>query len=95
VLGEFIGAAGENSGGAPAGGGGAAESPTTGTPDGQWIAAFRRDLERLAGAQGLPFRDLTDALPPEDFITSNHLHDRNHKRMAELLADHIAAEMER
>lgn len=62
---------------------------------GHWIAAFRRDLARLAGEHGLPFRDLTEALPPEDFITSNHLQDRNHKRMAELLADHIAAEMER
>ena len=63
--------------------------------EGPWIAAFRRDLERLASEAGLPFLDLTEALPPEDFITSNHLHDRNHMRMAELLADHIAAEMER
>jgi hypothetical protein len=66
-----------------------------GTPDGPWIARFREDLGRFCAAQGLPFRDLTDALPSEDFITSNHLHDRNHRRMAELLADHIAAEMER
>lgn len=65
------------------------------TPDGKWIAAFRRDLERLAGERNLPFRDLTLALPPQDFITSNHMHDRNHRRMAEWLADHIAAEMEK
>lgn len=65
------------------------------TREGRWIARFREDLGRFSEEQGLPFRDLTDALPPEDFITSNHLHDRNHRRMAELLADHIAAEMEK
>lgn len=70
-------------------------SDFAGTPDGEWIAAFRRDLARLADERGLPFRDLTGALPPQDFITSNHLHDRNHRRMAELLADHIAAELEK
>jgi hypothetical protein len=62
------------------------------TPDGAWVAAFRRDAARLAGENGLPFRDLTTALPPADFITSNHFHDRNHRRLAEWLADHIAAE---
>ena len=67
-------------------------SDFAGTPDGEWIAAFRRDLERLAGENDLPFLDLTTALPADDFITSNHLHDRNHRRMAELLADRIAAE---
>ena len=61
-------------------------------PEGAWIAAFRRDAARLAAEHGLPFRDLTTALPPDDFITSNHFHDRNHRRMAELLADHVAAE---
>ena len=61
-------------------------------PEGAWIAAFRRDAARLAAERGLPFRDLTTALPPDDFITSNHFHDRNHRRMAELLADHVAAE---
>ena len=70
-------------------------SDFAGTPDGEWIAAFRRDLARLADERGLPFRDLTATLPPQDFITSNHLHDRNHRRMAELLADHVAAEMEK
>ena len=62
--------------------------------EGAWIEVFRRDLERMTGELGLPYRDLTHALPPDGFITSNHLHDRNHRRMAELLADHIAAEME-
>lgn len=70
-------------------------SDFAGTPDGDWIAAFRRDLARLAGEQSLPFQDLTDALPPDDFITSNHLHDRNHRRLAALLADYVAAEMEK
>ena len=65
------------------------------TAEGVWIARFREDLKRLSARRSLPFRDLTHALPPEDFITSNHLHDRNHRRMAELLADHIAAEMEK
>jgi hypothetical protein len=63
--------------------------------EGPWIAAFRRDLAEFSAARGLPFRDLTDALDPEFFITSNHLHARNHRRLAELLADHIAAETER
>ena len=70
-------------------------SDFAGTPDGEWIAAFRRDLARLAGERGLPFADLTATLPPQDFITSNHMHDRNHRRMAEWLADHVAAEMEK
>ena len=70
-------------------------SDFAGTPDGEWIAAFRRDLARLAGERGLPFADLTATLPPQDFITSNHMHDRNHRRMAEWLADRVAAEMEK
>jgi hypothetical protein len=58
-----------------------------------WVEAFQRDLERLTQELDLPYWDMTDALPPEDFITSNHFHDRNQKRMAELLAGRIAAEM--
>ncbi len=65
------------------------------SPKGAWIDAFRGDLQRLSAARGLPFWDLTEALPPEDFITSSHLQDGNHKRLAELLADRIAAEMEK
>ncbi len=65
-----------------------------GTPDGDWIAAFRRDLARLASERNLPFEDLTNRLPAEDFITSNHFHDRNHRRMAEWLAERIAVETE-
>lgn len=65
-----------------------------GTPDGEWIAAFRRDLARLASERNLPFEDLTNRLPAEDFITSNHFHDRNHRRMAEWLAERIAVETE-
>ena len=61
--------------------------------EGPWVAAFRADLKRLAGEAGLPFWDLTEQLPPEDFITSNHLQDRNHKRMAALLEERIASEM--
>ena len=63
------------------------------TPTGPWIAAFRKDLARLTAELDLPFRDWTDALPPEDFITSNHFHDRNQKRMADLIERHIAGEM--
>ena len=63
--------------------------------EGPWIAAFREDLARLAAEKGLPFWDLTLALAPEDFITSNHLHDRGHRKLAGLLADRIAAEMEK
>ena len=66
-------------------------SDFAGTPDGNWIAAFRRDLARLAAERGLPFEDLTGLLPADGFITSNHFHDRNHRRMAEWLADRIAA----
>ena len=61
--------------------------------EGPWIRRFRDDLRRMSAERGLPFEDLTDALPPEDFITSNHFHDRNHRRMAELLVERIAAEM--
>lgn len=61
--------------------------------EGPWVAAFREDLKRLAGEAGLPFWDLTEVLPPEDFITSNHLQDRNHKQMAALLEERIALEM--
>ncbi len=49
---------------------------------------------RLTAETGLPCWDLTEALPPEDFITSSHFRDRNHMRMAELLADRIATDME-
>ena len=56
-------------------------------------AARLRFYERLADEAGLPFWDLTELLPPEDFITSNHLQDRNHKRMAALLEERIASEM--
>jgi len=64
-----------------------------GTAEGPWVAAFRKDLGEISREVGLPFWDLTEALPPEDFITSNHLQDRNHKRMAELLEARIASEM--
>jgi len=63
------------------------------TPDGAWVAAFRKDVAALTQELDLPFRDMTDALPPEDFITSNHFQDRNQKRMATLLESYIAAEM--
>ena len=62
--------------------------------EGPWIAAFRRDLARICAREGLAFWDMTDELPAKDFITSNHFHARNHQRMAERLADYIAAEME-
>lgn len=70
------------------------QSDFSDTGEGPWIAAFRQDIQRLSAARGLPFWDMTGELPPEYYITSNHLHPRNHKRMAELLADRIAAEME-
>jgi len=63
------------------------------TQMGPWIEAFRKDLACLTQELNLPFWDMTELLPPEDFITSNHFHDRNQKRMAILLEGRIAAEM--
>lgn len=68
-------------------------SNLAGAGEGPWVAAFRKDLEQLSGEAGLPFWDMTEALPPEDFLNSSHLQDRNHKRMAVLLEERIAAEM--
>ena len=62
---------------------------------GRWISRFRVDLENFSSGHGLDFWDMTEALEPEDFISGNHLSPRGHWRMAELLADRIAAEMER
>ncbi len=93
LLGEFIAQLAE----VPAGHKLVATSPLRSTfadgREGPWVAAFRADLKRLADEAGLPFWDLTELLPPEDFITSNHLQDRNHKRMAALLEERIASEM--
>ncbi len=62
---------------------------------GRWITRFRRDLRKLSRKHGLESWDMTDALPPEDFVSSNHLSSRGHWRMAQLLADRIAAAMEK
>ena len=53
-----------------------------------------KSLGALLRERNLPFEDLTNRLPAEDFITSNHFHDRNHRRMAEWLAERIAVETE-
>lgn len=59
-----------------------------------WIAAFRRDAAQFSAELGFPFHDLTLALPAEDFISNNHMNGRNHQRLAEWLADYIAAAAE-
>lgn len=59
-----------------------------------WIANFRRDAAQFSAELGLPFHDLTLALPAADFINSNHMNGRNHQRLAEWLADYIAAAAE-
>jgi len=63
------------------------------TPIWPWVEAFQRDLVRLTEELNLPYWDMTEVLPAEDFITSNHFHDRNQKRMAALLEGYIATEM--
>jgi len=59
------------------------------------VAFFRDILAEEAAARDLPHEDWSDALPPKDYITTSHFHDRNHRRMAAKLADRIAAEMEK
>lgn len=50
---------------------------------------FQEDLQFVTSEFGLTFWDLQDALPQEDFLTSNHLNHRSHRAFARLLADRI------
>ena len=51
---------------------------------------FAQDLETAATQHGLPFCNLQTAIPAEEFLTSNHMNRRGHRRMAEALADALA-----
>lgn len=50
-----------------------------------FVEAFRSDLRVLTEAMGVPFRDLSDALPGADFLDSLHFTKPNHRRYAERL----------
>lgn len=54
-------------------------------------ATFARDLEAAAARRGLPFWNLQHAIPPEEFLTSNHLNHRGHRRLARELAARLNA----
>ncbi len=47
--------------------------------------AFRKDIAALTRKHGIPFRDLSDALPREEFIDSLHFTEPNHVRYADRL----------
>ena len=51
---------------------------------------FAQDLEASAARHGVPFCNLQTAIPPEEFLTSNHLNRRGHRRLAAALADALA-----
>lgn len=53
--------------------------------------AFLQDLHGMAAESGLVYWDLHDALPSDRFLTSGHLHFKNHRRLAELLAERLLA----
>ena len=50
---------------------------------------FQEDLQSVTSEFGLTFWNLQDALPQEDFLTSNHLNHRSHRAFARLLAERI------
>lgn len=50
------------------------------------MAQFLEDLAGASAEQGIPFWDLHEALPPDEFVTSNHLSRRGHRALAEELA---------
>ena len=53
---------------------------------------FQDDLQSATSEYGLTFWDLQNALPQEDFLTSNHLNHRSHRTFARMLADRIEAQ---
>lgn len=57
---------------------------------GLWHRKYALDITALAAELDLPYWDLTDALPAEDFLTSSHFNHRNHRRFGELLAERLA-----
>lgn len=54
-------------------------------------ATFARDLEAAAARHGLPFWNLQQAIPREEFMSSNHLNHRGHRRLARELAARLDA----
>ena len=56
----------------------------------EFATRFAQDLEASATRNGVPFCNLQTAIPPEEFLTSNHMNRRGHRRMAEALADALA-----
>jgi hypothetical protein len=50
---------------------------------------FLEDMRVFTQEYGLIYWDLHDALPTEYFLTTAHLHRRNHIRMANILADRL------
>ena len=51
---------------------------------------FAADLATAAAKHGLPFWNLQAAIPPEEFLTSNHLTRRGHRALAGELAGRLA-----
>lgn len=49
------------------------------------VAAFREDLRILTAKHGVPFLDLSNALPRDDFVDSLHFTRPNHQRYAQRL----------
>jgi hypothetical protein len=50
-----------------------------------YLKRFLADAKELADRHNLPYRDLSDALPREDFRDSLHFNRKNHRRYAEKL----------
>jgi|GEM_PF-1291576 len=63
--------------------------PAAYPPDEPNERRFLEDLKLFSREYGLTFWDLHDALPTEYFLTTAHLHRRNHVRMAEILAERL------
>jgi len=57
-----------------------------------WNEAYLSDIARETARRTMLFWDLHDALPLDAFITSSHLHPRNHIRLAELLYERLHEE---
>ena len=56
----------------------------------EFATRFAQDLQAAATRHGLPICNLQTAIPPEEFLTSNHLNRQGHRRMAAALADALA-----
>ena len=65
--------------------------PTTISGSNPFVRSFLDDLESMTMEHGLVYWDLHDALPAENFLTSSHLHRKNHLRMADILADRMSS----